>query len=599
MARIKMYDLRQMTLRDVSECGLALRHLGHNANHMEDVCNNIIKYLDQNFVDKESGEKSCVLIRLFKTHSYEELTSDLQEYVREILGDNGVDSNLKLLILMATAGKLPEWNSRDKSVGHKAIPIANKEAIARIPMLSQFLHQLDLNPDIVVKPDPNLFMDLEQQMYNVFYIPDALESPYIPAKTSFVIPFNVKSVIGFGGLLPSGNMFAVIMFLKVVVPRIKVDLLRPLALNVKMAILPFDDGRIFSDDSQSIVNTKVITNHNPDKIIQRLNSKVVTLTQLLDVSEQCTITQSDRLEDAITNLQQTLNELKTTQMQLVHHEKMSSLGQMIAGVAHEINNPVNFIHGNLNYTAEYTQNLLKLLQLYQKYFPNCPREIQEEIEAIDLDFLICDLTRILKSMQVGTQRIREIVLGLRNFSRLDEAEVKQVNIHEGIDNTLMIIEHRLQSTDKYPAIQVIKEYSKLPQIECYPGQLNQVFLNIISNAIDILQDSYIVSDRDSDLGSSSENKLLKIHSYPTIRIRTQLIDKKWIAISIADNGSGIAETAQFKIFDPFYTTKPVGKGIGLGLSISYQIVVQKHRGQLICNSLPGKGTEFLIKIPIK
>lgn len=599
MADKKMYKVQKITLRDISECGFALRHLGRNASSMEDVCNNIIEYLYQHIIDKESGEKACALIRIFKTHSYGQLTSELQESARKMLDNHEVDSSLKCLILMATAGELPEWNSRHKSVGHKAIPIANKEAISRIPMLSQLFQQLDLNPDALVQPDPNLFTDLEQRMYNVFYIPDALESPYIPAKTSFVIPFNVKSVVGFGGLLPSGNMFAIIMFLKVLVPPITVDLFRPLALNVKMAILPFDEGIIFSDEPQPILNTQAKTTHNPNQIIQRLNSKVVTLTQLLDVSEQCTITQSDRLEEAIANLQQTLNQLQTTQMQLIHHEKMSSLGQMIAGVAHEINNPVNFIHGNLNYTAEYTQDLLKLLQLYQKYFPNCPPEIQQEIEAIDLDFLICDLTRILKSMQVGTQRIREIVIGLRNFSRLDEAEIKQVDIHEGIDNTLMILEYRLQSTDNYPAIQVIKEYAELPEIECYPGHINQVFINIISNAIDTLQETYRFSDSDSQLGDDSQNTTGKTDNCPTICIRTQVVDKKWIAITIADNGLGISETVQSKIFDPFYTTKAVGKGTGLGLSISYQIVVQKHRGELVCNSVPGKGAEFVIQIPIK
>jgi two-component system, NtrC family, sensor kinase len=598
MADMKMYDLQKMTLKDTSECGLALRHLGDDANSMEDACNNIIKYLYQHFVDKESSDNSCVLIRLFKTHHYEKLTSDLQKSVCRILENDAVDDHLKCLILMATAGELPEWNSRHKSVGHKAIPIGSEEAIAQIPMISQLLQQLGLNPETVVQPDPNLFTDLEQRMYNVFYIPNALESPYIPAQKSFVIPFNVKSVLGFGGLLPSGNMFVTLMFLKVVVPRVNVDLFRPLALNIKMAILPFDDGITFRNETQTVKNDKCTINKNKDKTIQRLKSKVATLTQLLDVSDQSTITQSNRLEQAIANLQQTLDKLQETQIQLIHHDKMSSLGQMVAGVAHEINNPVNFIHGNLHYTAEYAQNLLNLVRLYQKHFPNSPAEIQQEIELIDLNFIISDFTRIVKSMRVGTQRIQEIVTGLRNFSRLDEAELKQVDIHEGIESTLMIMEYRLQSTTRYPKIEVIKEYSKLPQVKCHAGQLNQVFVNILANAIDALQESYQFSANNHDL-SSYQNATLKTDNYPTIHISTQVLDEKWIAITITDNGLGITEVVKSKIFNPFYTTKAVGKGTGLGLSISYEIVVQKHHGELICNSLPGEGTEFLIKIPIK
>jgi signal transduction histidine kinase len=283
-------------------------------------------------------------------------------------------------------------------------------------------------------------------------------------------------------------------------------------------------------------------------------------------------------------LENALRKLQQTQAQLLQSEKMSSLGQMVAGIAHEINNPINFIHGNLVPAAEYIQDLLRLVELYQQNYPHPVPVIQEEILAIDLDFLKSDLVKLLQSMRVGTERIREIVLSLRNFSRLDEAELKQVDVHEGLDSTLMILEHRCKAKSDRSEIKIIREYGKLPLIECYPGQLNQVFMNILTNGIDALEEK-------AKKGNSSLKNL-------EIRIRTQVIDNNWIAITIADTGSGIPQHKLAKIFDPFFTTKDVGKGTGLGLSISYQIVVERHRGKLYCHSTPGEGTEFVIEIPV-
>ncbi|MDM9382800.1 response regulator [Chlorogloeopsis sp. ULAP01] len=280
-------------------------------------------------------------------------------------------------------------------------------------------------------------------------------------------------------------------------------------------------------------------------------------------------------------LQQTLQELQQTQTQLVQSEKMSSLGQLVAGVAHEINNPVNFIYGNLTYADQYIQDLLKLIQVYQKYYSDPAAEVQNVVAAIELDFLTADLPKLIDSMKVGAERIREIVLSLRVFSRLDEAEMKAVDIHECIDSTVMILGHRLKALSNRLAIQVIREYGDLPLVECYPGQLNQVFMNIISNAIDALE---LIKDN--------------THSSPTIHIRTQTEGDR-VIICIADNGPGMTKEVKQKIFDPFFTTKPVGIGTGMGLAISYQIVTEKHRGSLHCVSQPGQGTEFAIVIPAK
>jgi two-component system, NtrC family, sensor kinase len=277
-------------------------------------------------------------------------------------------------------------------------------------------------------------------------------------------------------------------------------------------------------------------------------------------------------------LQQTLQDLHKTQAQLVQTEKMSSLGQLVAGIAHEINNPVNFIHGNLVYVQNYANDLLQFMHLWQSHYPQPHAEIMAEAEAIELDFLREDMPKMIASMKVGTERIRQIVLSLRNFSRLDEAEFKGVNIHDGIESTILILQHRLKPKSQDDAIVIEREYGDLPMVECYPGQLNQVFMNILANAIDALE---------TDQAKSRQ-----------ITIRTAVIEAQWVTITIADNGIGMLPQVQERIFNPFFTTKPVGKGTGMGMSISYQIITEKHGGALTCHSNVGEGTEFMIQIPI-
>ena len=277
-------------------------------------------------------------------------------------------------------------------------------------------------------------------------------------------------------------------------------------------------------------------------------------------------------------LESTLKKLQRTQAQLIQTEKMSGLGQIVAGIAHEINNPINFISANLTPASEYVQSLIELINLQQNLSSQALPEVEAKITEIELDYLIEDLPKLLTSMETGATRIKEIVLSLRNFSRLDEAEIKLVDIHQGIDSTLLILQHQLNSNTKYPEIEIIKKYAQIPKINCYASQLNQVFMNIISNAIYALRD--------------------KNAKQPAIIISTFLKNKRNIAISIKDNGIGINQSVLDKIFDPFFTTKPVGSGTGLGLSTSYSIVVEKHNGKLKCNSILGKGTEFIIELPI-
>ncbi|MEA5575467.1 c-type heme family protein [Anabaena sp. UHCC 0451] len=289
-------------------------------------------------------------------------------------------------------------------------------------------------------------------------------------------------------------------------------------------------------------------------------------------------------------LEQTLQELQTTQAQLIQTEKMSSLGQLVAGIAHEINNPLSFISGNINHAEIYTKDLLKLIELFRQIYPQTDAEIQAYIQKIDLEFVTEDLPKLLSSMKIGSDRIDQIVLNLRNFSRLDQAEMKSVNLHEGIDSTLVILQHRLKANSDHPEIIVIKEYAELPLVECYPGQLNQVFMNLLSNAIDALV---------SHWENNSIKNGTQANFTPQILIKTEIVDSASIRVKIGDNGAGITEKVRTQIFNPFFTTKPIGKGTGLGLSISYKIVVEKHKGSIWCESELGQGTAFCIQIPVR
>lgn len=334
---------------------------------------------------------------------------------------------------------------------------------------------------------------------------------------------------------------------------------------------------------------------------------------------------TQREQEKATQLELALQELQQAQTQLVQQEKMASLGQLVAGVAHEINNPVSFIYANINPACGYTQDLLHLLELYQQHYPQPVPEIAEQLKIRDLEFIAEDFPKLLMSMHNGADRIRQIVLSLRNFSRHDETELKSVDIHEGIDSTLLILQHRLKPQPDRPEIQVVREYGQLPPVECYPSQINQVFMNLLSNAIDALEESRFSK-------KTAGNEQGKTSFPPTIQIRTEVIEHSspksdrtaypWktnhdsldeptqpkspeepghsssLVIYIADNGSGITTDIHHQIFNPFFTTKPPGKGTGLGLSISYHIVINRHNGQLFCRSVQGQGSEFVIEIPI-
>lgn len=316
-----------------------------------------------------------------------------------------------------------------------------------------------------------------------------------------------------------------------------------------------------------------------EEVLVRIENQLHNVRQ----KKQLQVSEAKERERA-EQLAQALERIQNTQFKF-HIEKMSSLGRMVAGIAHEINNPVNFIIGNIPHAHQYVEDLFSLLEIYQKALPQTTIEIQQEIENIDLDFMRSDLQKLLNSMKVGSDRIGELVRSLRQFARLDEAQIKTADIHQGIDTTLIILQHRLKAQGNRPSIQIIKNYDQLPKVECFPGLINQVFMNVLTNGIDALEEEM--------------EKEQKPNFIPTISISTKQLDSQFVTISITDNGIGISESVQNLIFDPFFTTKDIGKGTGLGLSISYQIIVNQHDGKIYFTSKGGKGAEFVIQLPIQ
>jgi signal transduction histidine kinase len=405
-------------------------------------------------------------------------------------------------------------------------------------------------------------------LYPTLQLETAKKMLWLRLEFLFLFGGTVVTIVGF--LIAQAitrPLKAVTLVAKQVTHNSNFDLQAPIKTQDEVGILAISLNQLIQQVKQLLLEQSE-ANAKLEAYSQNLEQKVEERTQ--------------EIQQKNLDLKQALDELKQTQLQLIQSEKMSSLGQLVAGVAHEINNPVSFIYGNIEYAERYIQDLLRLIQLYQQHYPHPNPDIQNFVKEVELEYLLEDLPKLLISMKIGAERIHQIVLSLRLFSRLDEAEFKAANLHECIDSTLLILQHRLKAQTHRPQIQLVKEYCETAHIKCFVGQLNQVFMNILANAVDALDEAW-------------ENGFCP---NPLIRIISEDRNENMI-IRIADNGTGIPEEVQNRIFDPFFTTKPVGKGTGMGLSISYQIVTEKHGGSLQCISSPGQGTEFVITIPVR
>ncbi|WP_448596991.1 sensor histidine kinase [Thermoleptolyngbya sp.] len=346
-----------------------------------------------------------------------------------------------------------------------------------------------------------------------------------------------------------------------------------------------------------------------ERMVEQVQQREAALANANSTLEEQVRQRTQELENNNAHLEQTLRDLKATQSQLIQTEKMSSLGQLVAGLAHEINNPLSFIQSNLLHAQEYMKHLLEMLHLYQAEVPDLAAAC-DKAEELGLEFIQDDLPKLLGSMQVGAQRIGEIVRSLRVFARLDESEVKFVDLHEGLDSTLLLLKSRLRGTPNRADIRVVREYGDLPLVECYAGQINQVFMNLLSNAIDALEAMREHADCPSSAAGRDQTLAYGLdwakdlspdeqEEIPTIWIRTRLVENERVSVCIADNGMGMTTDVQQRIFNPFFTTKPVGRGTGLGLSICHQIITERHGGTLKCTSYPVEGSEFCFEIPVQ
>ena len=351
-----------------------------------------------------------------------------------------------------------------------------------------------------------------------------------------------------------------------------------------------EDAKTKASAFTSGANDYLVKLPDPIELAARLRYHSQAYCNLLKRNEaEQTLVQNkvleEKVEERTIELKQALHNLKQAQTKLIHNEKMSSMGQLVAGIAHEVNNPINFIYGNLNYMNGYVQDLLDLIQAYKEHYPTPAPQIDERLEELDLEFTSTDLLQSFVSLRSGAKRIRDLVLSLRNFSRFDESDLKKVSLHEGIDSTLAMLGSKLES------FEIKKDYGELPKVNCYAAQLNQVFMHIITNAIDAVENQ-----------SEGEHSNLS-NKPPLLHISTSVADSSpesgRVAVWISDNGPGISPEIQDRIFDPFFTTKEVGSGTGLGLSISHQIVTVQHQGALKCYSVPSQGTKFLIELPIE
>lgn len=578
------YDLKQFSLSEIVRCGSAVRKMHEQAHSMEEVANILVRHLFENCVDPQTNEQDIALVRFFKTHPFGLLDAGLQAAAQNLCPSTELKSDTKCLVLLATAGMSPAWNTRHKSEGHQAIPLVSKESVSQIPMIAQLIQQFGLELESVISTPSELMVELDERSYNVFHVENALGSPFIPAQESFVEPFGVKSVVGFGGMLPTGNLFTSILFSKAPISRLTGEAFQTIALSVKSAILPFEQDAVFDESADGQGETIGERNQRLDEagLLAFHRSKAAALEELGRVYDSLVIDQSSQLEQTVVQLDQKTDSLQKAQAELIHAEKLASVGQLASGIAHEINTPIQFVGDNVRACSNMFDDLKRVFDEYQPLLDSLNQDeryaesvakIREAEQEADVEYIFEDAPQAFSQALEGVEHVRKIVQAMKNFSHSGRTSEKSLfDLNAAIENVLIVAANELRCVAK-----IETDFGDLPEIEGSTSELNQVFLNVLINA------AHAVQDKGSKRG--------------TIKIRTQFEDGE-AHVEIRDTGCGMPEAVRQKIFDPFFTTKDVGRGSGQGLTIAYNIIVDGHAGKLECESQEGVGTTFHIRIPV-
>ena len=558
-----MFDLANFQLDDMVRCGSELRTLGFEASHMEPVAQAIVRFLYDNLRDGPDGPRACALVRLYKTHAYADLEPSLRRFAQGGPDGAALPLTTKCLTLLATAGDEAHWNSRQLSAGHQVIPLISPKHVDEIPMVTQLIRQFGLEINSLIDPDPAIMLDVEQRTYNVFHVLDALGSPSIPAQAEFVIPYQIASVLGFGGVLLSGDLVAVILFSKIAIPAGTAELFKTIALNIKLALLPYDGDAVFAPREAS-------TN-----LDQRLKeSQLSAVTQLLDVQEQTAQTQTRRLRAKNDELIVILQQLHKTQDQLVAKERLASLGALTAGIAHEIKNPLNFVTNFAQLSTDLIDELAEELAQHRDHLNDDARS---------------NLGDLLANLKVNAQKIREhgkradsIVSTMLLHSRGGGGRPCPTDLNELLDRYTDLAYHGLRAQDPTFQLAIKTDFdAAVGKVDLNPESFSRVILNLVNNAC------YAAHTKKQQNG---------IGFVATVEVISRSQGDK-AEIRVRDNGGGIPNSIRDQIFNPFFTTKPPGAGTGLGLSLSHGIVVAEHRGELRVETSEGEWTEFRIILP--
>ena len=562
------YEINHFTIREMTECGTAIRTIGDGAKSMEEVANRIVNYLYDSLIDGETGLRACSMVRLFKTHAYKDLDAELQEFAQNMLGNKLAYPRMKCMVLLATVGEEQEWRSRSTSRGHKAVPLQSEEALNQIPMFLPLIEQFGMQVDMLIKPDPKFLLDLEQSTYNVYYVPEALGNPYIPAQKGFIIPYGIRSILGFGGLLPSGDMFAVPMFFKVPVSREVADLFRPISLSVKIAILPFEKA-VFPTEIES-----------PAKMdAQRLKSKIAALEQLLDGYEKTTLEQTDKLYWEIA--ERKTGELKLENYRIHLEELVRERTDELMKANEQLQKSISELTSAEERLKKYADDCERSNRELENFAYVASHDLKSPILSVAVNLKLferrnrekidTESLELIEDASASAARMQNLITDLLTYARIGANNLKLTKERINLTETLKTVLATLHAECEQSGCIIIAD--ELPEIMAAPTPMMQLFQNLLSNAIKFR-------------GTEP----------PRIEIQAKRGNNEWL-ISINDNGIGIPFEHKERIFELFQRG-PVGegyKGTGIGLAICKKIVEQ-HGGRIWVESNPGKGSTFYFTI---